>query len=137
MQLSQSEKVLFVDDDRFILEAVRRLFRRRFEISVANSSQEALEMVSCEGPYAVIVSDRCMPGMDGLSFFKKVCNISPASTKIMMTGDNPLEIPEQAVIEAQIFRILTKPCPRELIQSTISAGLEQHRLVLSQSLLLK
>ncbi len=136
MPSNQLEKVLFVDDDVFILEAIRRNFRKLFDLSIAENGQEALEKIANEGPFAVIVSDRCMPGMDGIQFFAKACKISPDSTRIMMTGDAQFEAAMQAVNEGHIFRFLTKPCPRELIQSTIEAGLEQHRLVTSQKILL-
>ncbi|MFH1299772.1 MAG: HD domain-containing phosphohydrolase [Planctomycetota bacterium] len=136
MQSNQSGKVLFVDDDIFILEAARRQFRRHFDITIAESGQIALEKIKSEGPYAVIVSDRCMPGMDGIDFFSNVCKISPDSSRIMMTGDAEFEAAMKAVNEGQIFRFLTKPCPRELLQSTIEAGLEQYRLVTSQKILL-
>ena len=136
MQSIESEKVLFVDDDYLILEAVRRQFRKHFDITVAEGAQEGLAKIETEGPFAVIVSDRCMPGMDGIEFFSKVCKISPDSSRIMMTGDAEFEAAMQAVNEGQIFRFLTKPCPKELLQSTIEAALEQYRLVTSQKILL-
>ncbi|WP_339731986.1 response regulator [uncultured Gimesia sp.] len=135
MKSSQSEKILFVDDDRLILEAVRRQFRKIFDVTLAEGPDKGLEKINSEGPFAVIVSDRCMPGMDGIEFFSKVCKISPDSSRIMMTGDDECEAAVNAVNEGQIFRFLTKPCTRELIQSTIEAGLEKYRLVTSQKTL--
>ncbi len=136
MTASNSEKILFVDDDRFFQEAIRRQFRKKFSISVAEGGQEALGIIETEGPFAVIISDRSMPGMDGISFFSKAHKINPNSTRIMMTGDAQFEAAMQAVNEGHIFRFLTKPCPHEQIQMAIEAGIEQYRLVTSQKTLL-
>ncbi len=136
MQLDKLSRVLFVDDDSMILDALGRQFRRHYDLTFAEGGQEALEKVKQEGPFEVIVSDRRMPGMDGIEFFSKVCEICPDSTRIMMTGDAEFEAAMNAVNEGQIFRFLTKPCPRQTLQATIEAGLEQYRLVTSQKILL-
>lgn len=136
MQSNELRKVLFVDDDPMILDAMKRQFRRHFDITVADNGQQALEYIQQDGPFEVIVSDRCMPGMDGVEFFSKVCEISPDSSRIMMTGQAEFDSAMKAVNEGQIFRFLTKPCPRELLRTTIEAGLEQYRLVTSQKILL-
>lgn len=136
MQSDKLSRVLFVDDDSMILDALGRQFRRHYDLAFAESGQEALEKVKREGPFEVIISDRRMPGMDGIEFFSKVCEICPDSTRIMMTGDAEFEAAMNAVNEGQIFRFLTKPCPRQTLQATIEAGLEQYRLVTSQKTLL-
>ena len=136
MNPTELKKVLFVDDDPMILDAMRRQFRRHFDIAVADNGQDALDIIKHEGPFEVIVSDRCMPGMDGIDFFSNVCEICPDSTRVMMTGQAEFESAMKAVNEGQIFRFLTKPCSRELLRTTIEAGIEQYRLVTSQKILL-
>ena len=61
-----NNNVLFVDDDENILDAYKRQLRRQFRIYTAQGGEQGLAAVNNQGPYAVIVSDLRMPGMDGI-----------------------------------------------------------------------
>jgi CheY-like chemotaxis protein len=58
-------RVLLVDDEVAILDALRRQLRRSYEVSTATGGVEALEVMRSSAPFAAIVSDMRMPGMDG------------------------------------------------------------------------
>ncbi|MEA1997081.1 MAG: response regulator, partial [Gemmatimonadota bacterium] len=60
------EKILLVDDDPNILSAYKRNLRKQFHIEVAGGGEEGLEALKNKGPFAVIVADMQMPGMDGI-----------------------------------------------------------------------
>lgn len=66
------EQILLVDDDRNILDGYRRNLRGEFLIDIAQSGQEALGLVDGKGPYAVVISDMRMPGMDGIELLRRV-----------------------------------------------------------------
>jgi len=69
--------VLFVDDEQNVLNALERLFDdEEFRILTATNGKDALELVKNEN-IAVIVSDNCMPGMQGVKFLAKARTISP------------------------------------------------------------
>ena len=61
-----ADKVLLVDDDPDLLASLERLLRREFQIDTALGGKQALEKISSHGPYAVVVSDRRMPDLDGV-----------------------------------------------------------------------
>ena len=63
-----NEKILLVDDDAMILSGLKRQLRNQFNIETAINGEEALKMVGENGPYAVVVSDFHMPGMNGIQF---------------------------------------------------------------------
>ncbi|MGB0909930.1 MAG: response regulator, partial [Nitrospirales bacterium] len=67
-----SEKVLFVDDSRNVLDSYHRQFRKGFEIETALGTEWGLDKLSTAGPFAVVVSDFRMPGIDGVEFLNKV-----------------------------------------------------------------
>lgn len=136
MKTTFPEKVLFVDDDPNILEAMRRQFRRHFLLSFAGGGEEALEVIKDEGPIAVVVSDRSMPGMNGVELLSEIRDIEPDTIRIMLTGDTHLQAAMGAVNEGQIFRFLTKPCSRDVMRKTLEASIEQYRLVTSNKVLL-
>jgi len=132
-----NKKVLLVDDESAILNAFRRMLRKDFEVDTALSAIEGLSSIESAGPYAVVVSDMNMPGIDGLQFLKTVKQKAPDSVRIMLTGVADLELAVTAVNEGNIFRFLTKPCPHELLTSAIQAGMDMYRLITAERELLE
>ena len=61
-----AEKILLVDDDSNILEGYRRSLSREFLMETAEGGPQALALATDRGPYAVVISDMRMPGMDGI-----------------------------------------------------------------------
>ena len=61
-----TEKILFVDDEPNVLQSIQRQLRKRFELTTAEGGEEALRILKEQGPFAVIVSDMRMPGMNGV-----------------------------------------------------------------------
>jgi response regulator RpfG family c-di-GMP phosphodiesterase len=131
-----SEKVLFVDDDPNLLAACERNFRRQFQIETAEGGAAALKKIAERGPFAVVISDRQMPRMDGIQFLSLVRERAPDTVRIMLTGNADLEGAIKVVNEGNIFRFLTKPCPPEILGQAVTDGLMQFRLVTAEKELL-
>ena len=119
-------KILFVDDDVNLLKASQRRLRKMFDIDIAQGGKEGLTAIAEKGPYAVIISDLMMPGMDGFEFMKSAGNVSPDSVFIMLTGHANLDFSLKALNEGNIFRFLTKPCKMHVLEKAIQAGIEQY-----------
>jgi response regulator RpfG family c-di-GMP phosphodiesterase len=131
------EQILLVDDDRNILDGYRRNLRGEFLIEVAQSGQEALGLLDSKGPYAVVISDMRMPGMDGIEFLRRVKSASPETVRVMLTGNAETETAIEAINEGSIFRFLIKPCCKEMMAKTITAALMQYRLITAEKQLLE
>ena len=129
-------RVLFVDDEVNILNAYKRTLRKLFDIDTAESGLEALKKLKSEEPFAVIVSDMRMPGMDGIELLEKTRKLYPEMVRIMLTGNSDQETAVNAVNKGDIFRFLNKPCQPEEMAMAIKNGLEQHRLIVSEKELL-
>jgi len=103
-------KVLFVDDDDNILASVHRNFHKRYKLDVASGGPQALRAMEEHGPYAVVVADMAMPGMNGIEFLQKAQVLAPDTIRIMFTGHpGPVTLLE-AINNGQVFRFVTKPC---------------------------
>lgn len=135
--MSIPEKILFVDDEEDILNSFKRQLRKKANISVATSGQEALDLIDSEGEFAVIVSDMRMPIMDGAEFLEKSKIKSPNSIRILLTGQTDLTSAISAVNKGQIFRFLSKPCPQEVMQDTLKNAIRQYRLINTEKDLLQ
>lgn len=66
MKRASDLKILLVDDDRAVLDALELLFEADYMIARAVSGQEAMDIVSRDNNIAVVVMDIKMPGMDGI-----------------------------------------------------------------------
>lgn len=130
------EKILLVDDDPRLLSSCERTLRRQFEIETADSGEAGLTRVVERGPFAVVVSDRQMPRMDGIEFLSKVKERAPDSIRIMLTGNADLDGAVRVVNEGGIFRFLLKPCPPEALAKALTDAQAQYRLVVAEKELL-
>lgn len=123
-----TEKILFVDDEPHILQAYKRNLRKQFSFDLAESGQQALQLVKDNKPYAAIVSDMRMPEMNGVELLSAIRKISPDTVRVMLTGNSDQKTAIDAVNEGDIFRFLNKPCPTEELTNTLNSALEQYRL---------
>ena len=119
--------VLFVDDERRVLTSMRAMFRRDYEVLLANSGQEAIDLLR-DHAVDVIVSDQRMPGMTGVEVLKAVKRLAPNAMRILLTGYADLKAIEASINEGEVFRYLTKPCPSEELKEAIglAAGIAAH-----------
>jgi len=131
-----TEKILLVDDDPHLLASCERVLRRQFQLETAESGEAALARLAEHGPYAVVVSDRQMPRMDGIQFLSKVKERAPDTIRIMLTGNADLDGAIRVVNEGSIFRFLTKPCPPEALAKALADARAQYRLVMAEKELL-
>ena len=132
-----SEKILLVDDDPLILEGYRRSLSREFLMDTALGGEEALKLVTANGPYAVVISDMRMPGMDGIQLLSRIKAVSPDTIRVMLTGTTEIETAINAINEGSIFRFLSKPCSKDVMAKTLTGALLQYRLVTAEKQLLE
>lgn len=130
-----SRKILFVDDEILLLNSIKRQLRRKFDVSVAESGVAGLALIAEQGPFAVVVSDYNMPGMDGVHFLNAVYQRQPETVLVMLTGLADFDLAIEALNNTHISRFLNKPCPAQILQDTLADGLEQYRLRMSEQLL--
>ena len=135
--MPQCAKILFVDDDQTVLDALRRGLCRRYDMATAAGPAAGLAALQENGPFAVVVSDLRMPGMDGVSFLKAAKESCPAIVPVMLTGHGDLTAAMAAVNEGHIFRFLTKPCPMPTLCLALDAALKQYRLAAAQKELVR
>ena len=120
-------KVLLVDDDAMVLAGLKRHLRNKFRIETALSAEEGLKRIEENGPYAVIVSDFSMPGMNGIEFLCQVKETDPDSVRMMLTGSADMSTAIQAVNEGSIFQFHPKPCPPDTLGKAIQSGIDAYR----------
>ncbi len=132
-----TEKVLLVDDDPNLLDALGRHYRKRFDLLTAIGGDAALDCVNGNNAVAVAVVDMRMPGMDGLELLRKIRVVSPDTVRIMLTGNADQQTAIDAINQGNIFRFFSKPCPPEILAEGIDAGIAQYKLITAEQELLE
>lgn len=101
-------RVLLVDDEAEFLETLeKRLRKRKVEVSLATSGEEALALLEDKAP-DVVVLDVKMPGMDGIEVLKEIKKRWPLVEVVMLTGHANVEVAIQGM-ELGAFDYLMKP----------------------------
>jgi response regulator RpfG family c-di-GMP phosphodiesterase len=122
-------RVLCVDDEPMVLEGLRDVLRKSFDVRVASSGAEALSLLKVQRrEIAVVISDMRMPEMPGSAFLREARRIAPLAVRMLLTGYADSEAAIKAVNDGQIFRFLTKPCDRDELLQACAGALWQHRL---------
>lgn len=110
-------RVLFVDDEPRVLQAIQRMLSETAEhwtVETASSGALALEMLE-KSRFDVLVTDMRMPGMDGAELLAEVHERWPSITRIVLSGQTDQEQAMQSLGAAHQF--LSKPChPKTLTQ---------------------
>jgi len=131
-------RVLCVDDERLVLEGLRDVLSRRFEVRVAGGGGEALELLEHDRyGYAVVISDMRMPGMDGASFLSEARRVAPLAVRMLLTGHADTEAAARAVNDGQIFRFLVKPCDADQLNLACTDAASRHRQMLAERVLVE
>ena len=131
------KRYLIVDDESNLLEGLQRLLRKGFSVDTATGGEAGLNLLAVAGPFAVVMSDMRMPGMNGVQFLTAVRQRWPETVRLMLTGNADIQTAVDAVNEGCVFRFLTKPCPDDVLKGALQAALAQYQLITAEKELLE
>ena len=112
-------RVLFVDDDERILNALRTLFRADYDVVIAGNADEAMALLRA-GNVPIVVSDQRMPGKTGVEFLREVRKAFPRTVRLLLTGYSDLAAMVGSINEGEVFRFVKKPWDNEEIRATLA-----------------
>jgi eukaryotic-like serine/threonine-protein kinase len=116
---AKKARVLFVDDEERILNALRTLFRNHYHVFTAENGTLALEFVKRFGIH-VVVSDQRMPGMLGVELLRQVKETSPNTVRMLLTGYSDLAAIVGSINDGEVFRFVRKPWDNHEIQRSVA-----------------
>ena len=82
-----TQSILIVDDDKMILDLLSEVFTKMYDLKVfkAENGLDGLDIFEKER-IDIVLTDICMPGMDGIELSKRIRNQSPDTKIALMTG---------------------------------------------------
>jgi response regulator RpfG family c-di-GMP phosphodiesterase len=136
-----AERILMVDDEPRVLDGLRRNLAGKYDVELASSGTEALGVLAgnqgADDPFAVIVSDMMMPGMNGAEFLAEAKKVTPDAVMMILSGQADLRSTVAAVNNSNLFRFLGKPCSPHDLRTALDDALRQFRLVHAERELLQ
>jgi len=121
--------LLFVDDEKNILNSLRRLFyREHYKIIVTTKPEEALGLIESH-PVSLVISDHRMPEMEGTKLLSLIREAKPDIVRIMLTGYADMGAAVEAINTAQVYRFISKPWNDEDLKLTVREALRQYDLI--------
>lgn len=122
-----SPRILFVDDEPFLLAALRRSLRSKrgeWETHFACGGAEAIATFE-QTPFDVVVSDMRMPGMDGATLAAKLSQTNPDHARIILSGQTG----QTAILSSVgvVHQFLSKPCTPKILAARIDGICSRRR----------
>ena len=135
-------RILIVDDEPGVLNALRRLFRSRpctygrltyeLEVETFESPTAALARAR-EVDFDLVLTDFRMPEMDGIAFLIEFIKLQPDTARIVLSGVSDIDAVTRAITDADTSRFLPKPWNDHLLLNTVAEALTLRMLQLEKA----
>ena len=132
MTTATKPRILLVDDEPQLLAGLQIHLRRLYEVHLAQTGADAIELLRELPGFAVIISDMRMPGMTGVEVLRRAASMAPETTRMLLTGYADIESAIGAVNEGKVFRFLTKPCAPPTLLAAVADAVAAHRELLGE-----
>ena len=119
-------QVLVIDDEMGPRESLRMLLKPSYQVHTADSVEKGLQLLTEKKPDAIVMDIR-MPGMTGIEGLRRIRQIDPHLSVIMLTGFGALETAKEALrLGANDY--ISKPFDAREMREVISRNVERTRL---------
>ena len=120
-------RILCVDDEENVLKSLKRLFLdSEYEIFIAKSGEEGLELLRKTEHVQIVISDYRMPKMNGIDFLKEVYRYWPDTVRIVLSGYADTAAIIEAINIGHIYRFIPKPWNDDELKLAISNALDRY-----------
>ncbi len=124
-----NRRILVVDDEPDMRGLLARLLKKKggYEVRQADSGDHGLETIAFWRP-DVVITDIKMPGMDGVAFFRRIREIDPTITTIIMTGFGTVELAVET-LKNGAYDFFEKPFDNNQIIHAVARAMERTELL--------
>ena len=119
--------ILYVDDEVDNLYSFKSLYRRDFNILIAESGQEAINLLENHS-VDLIISDQRMPKMTGVELFEAIKDQHPDVLRMVMTGYSDMQAVIDAINRGNVYQYIAKPWDEEGLKMILDKALETLQL---------
>jgi len=128
-------KILIVDDEQHIREALTRTLRKDFEVIESGSAKEALDLLkelhgkdpNTSSIPQIILADEKMPERSGADLLREIKILYPSIVRVLISGQIQLEEMMAIINESIVHRFILKPWDNSILRLQLQEALLQHR----------
>lgn len=120
-------QILYVDDEIDNLIGFKAVYRRQYEVHLAQNGQEALAVLK-KHPIDLVISDQRMPKMTGVELLEQVRDLYPDVIRMILTGYSEMQSVVDAINKGKIYYYSTKPLDVENLKMEMNKALETYAL---------
>ena len=122
-------RILLVDDEQNVLNALRRELQGEYEIEAYTNPAEALQRCHA-ARFDLVVADYQMPDMDGIQFLKQFGKLQPEAMRLILSGQADAGVLANAINETHIYRFINKPWDQAELAGTLTQALTYRKALL-------
>lgn len=120
----EKKTILYIDDEEINLRLFKATFRRDYNILVAKTALEGMEIIS-KNIIDLIITDQRMPDVTGVEFLEMVQKIYPQIPpgRLIISGYSDPEDIALAYKEFQLYKFISKPWNQTELQEIIKKAM--------------
>jgi DNA-binding NtrC family response regulator len=127
------KKILLVDDELNVLNALRRELKDHYEIVTFDNPVTALE--HCKNTQLdLVIADYKMPEMNGIQFLEQFGRLQPDAPRLVLSGETDIDALVHMINETHIYRFLSKPWDKAELLISIRQALDYRDAILANRL---
>ncbi|MDF2448503.1 MAG: Response regulator receiver protein [Bacteroidota bacterium] len=119
--LARQINILYVDDEKHNLEAFKSTFRRDYTIFIANSAEEAKNILNKEDIH-ILITDQRMPVKSGTELLSEAIKKYPDQIRIILTGYSDVKALIDAINRGHVYYYMEKPWDEVKLREVIDHG---------------
>jgi DNA-binding NtrC family response regulator len=124
-QKLRNMKVMLIDDDEWIRDSLELFFvGEKCNLLTLATAEEGMRALSKQR-YDIIICDYKLPGMDGLTFFKRIQESHPATLKVLITAYGNEDMLNEAT-RIGVHDFIQKPLTTNAIEKSLAGLVQQY-----------
>jgi DNA-binding NarL/FixJ family response regulator len=121
--------IMCIDDEQMVLDSIKCSIKNEpYQILTSTNGEDALSKLE-QNHISVIITDMCMPKMDGFEFLTRAQKVCPDAVYMVLSAHSDIDKIMKAVNENHVWRYITKPWHKEELVLAIKNAVEiyEHR----------
>ncbi|KER09265.1 MAG: hypothetical protein HY22_12420 [[Candidatus Thermochlorobacteriaceae] bacterium GBChlB] len=120
--MAEKPELLLIDDEPLILDSLKILFKRDYQVYTAQSGEQGLKEIKQHPNIKVVICDQRMPGLLGHETLREIKRLSPHTIRILLTGYSDLDAILNSVNSGEVFRYISKPWNSDNLMRVVELG---------------
>lgn len=119
--------LLLIDDEPANLQKMHRTFVDQYNVHLAQTGEEALQVLKVH-PVDAVITDQRMPRMSGIEFLDAARKEKPDLVRIILTGYADVNDLIEAINASKVHKYITKPWEPDELRMAVREALEKREL---------